>query len=68
METKVILDTSVIFDFFIDGVYAEKVERLLEENLAILSSITVFEIFNGVTNKKHLEDRKKFVAFVIFIH
>lgn len=62
METKVILDTGIIFDFFVDGDYADTLEKLLQENRAILSAITVFGLFNGVTNKKHIEDRKNFIS------
>ncbi len=61
METKVIIDTGTIFDFFVDGSYADRVEEILNGNNAVVTAITVFELFNGVTNKKHLEDRKKFV-------
>ena len=62
METKVILDTGVIFDFFVDGDYADNIEKLLKEKRAVLSAITLFELFNGVTNNKHIEDRKNFVS------
>lgn len=62
METKVVLDTGVIFDFFIDGIYADTIDKLLKANHAVISSITVFELFNGVTIKKHIQDRKSFVS------
>lgn len=45
-----------------DGSYAAKVEDILLARSGVLSAITVFELFNGVTNKKHIEDRKSFIS------
>jgi hypothetical protein len=32
--------------------YADRVEEILNENNAVLTAITVFELFNGVTKQK----------------
>jgi predicted nucleic acid-binding protein len=61
LETKVVLDTSLIFDFFVNASYADPVEKLLRAKYAVVSAITVLELFNGVMIKKHLDDRKRLV-------
>ncbi len=52
------LDTGIVFDFFSNKKSSSKTENLLFESRTALSTITVFELFKGVTNVKHIEQRK----------
>ena len=61
MEEKVVIDTGVIFDFFTDQGNNNYIETLLLERRSVISSITVFELMNGVKHKKHLQDRQEFI-------
>lgn len=61
MEKIVILDTSSIIDFFSDSGKADLVEDILLNHIPALSSITIYELFNGVSKKKHIEQRHQFV-------
>jgi tRNA(fMet)-specific endonuclease VapC len=61
LETKVVLDTGVILNFFTNTGEAGRVENLVLKKNAIISSITVFELSNGIIKTKHLENRRKFI-------
>ncbi len=62
MEKKVILDTGAIIDFFADRGDSNTVKKLLIDGRAVISSISVYELFAGVSSKKHLEQREKFLT------
>ncbi len=64
MENVILLDTGIIFDFFIDGPFAGITEELLGAGKGCVSSITVYELFRGVRNKKHIEQRKKLLVYI----
>ncbi len=61
MEDLIQLDAGVIFDFFAGGDTAHRTELILHEAKAVLSAITVFELFAGVRDEKHLQQRQEFV-------
>ena len=61
MEDLIQLDAGIIFDFFAGGGTASRTEIILSEDRAVLSTITVFELFAGVSYNKHIEQREKFV-------
>ncbi|MGR3320178.1 MAG: type II toxin-antitoxin system VapC family toxin [Candidatus Anammoxibacter sp.] len=59
MENIIILDTGIIIDFFGGRKIASEVEKLLAESCAAISAITVYELFNGVSNKDHIRQREQ---------
>ncbi len=61
MEDLIQLDAGVIFDFFAGGDTAHRTELILHEAKAVLLAITVFELFAGVRDDKHIEQRQAFV-------
>lgn len=63
MEDIVLLDTNVVIDFFAKQPTAAITERLLLDARTALSVITVYELFNGVENKKHIKQRETFIQF-----
>jgi predicted nucleic acid-binding protein len=63
----ILLDTGIVFDFFSNKKSSSKTENLLFESRTALSTITVFELFNGVTNVKHIEQREQFVTLCSLI-
>ena len=58
MEDIILLDTTIIFDFFAQRPTADITE--LDARTAV-SVITVYELFNGVDNQKHVKQREKFI-------
>lgn len=64
MENVILLDTGILFDFFINGSFAGFTEEILSEGKGCVSSITVYELFRGVRNKKHLEQRQKLLTYI----
>lgn len=58
------LDTGTVFDFLANRSYADSTEFLLRESRAAISAITVFELFNGVRNKAHIEQRENLVSLL----
>lgn len=56
MEALVIADTDVVIDFFsgIEPVASTVTDLILEDALS-LTSITVFELYTGITGKKRLK-------------
>ena len=67
MADIILLDTGIVFDFFSNKKSSSKTENLLFESRTALSTITVFELFNGVTNVKHFEQREQFVTLCSLI-
>ena len=64
MEDLVLLDTGVLFDFLGDRGVAGEAERILEAGKGAISAITVFELYRGVSSKKHLEQCTKLLSFL----
>lgn len=61
MAGIVIIDTCVLFDFM-SGRDGEGItEKLLSDSAGALSVISVYEMFRGVENKRHIEQRKELV-------
>lgn len=56
MEKIIIADTDVIIDFFsgIDPA-ASAIEQLIDQDRLALTSITVFELYAGITGKKRIK-------------
>ena len=63
MEDIVLLDTNIVIDFFAGQLTAAITERLLLNARTALSVITVYELFSGVENKKHVKQRETFIQF-----
>lgn len=61
MADIILLDTGIVFEFFSNKISSSKTENLLYESRATISTLTIFELFNGVTNEKHIEQREQFV-------
>ena len=56
MEKIVIADTDVIIDFFLGAEPAASViEELIDKDRLALTSITVFELYAGITGKKRIK-------------
>lgn len=65
METIVIADTDVVIDFF-SGVepVASTVIRLIDKDGLALTSVTVFELYAGITGKKRLKQIDDLVSIM----
>ena len=65
MEKIVISDTDVIIDFF-SGIepVASMVVDLIEQDRLALTSITVFELYAGITGKKRLKQIDDLVSVI----
>jgi len=65
LETIVIADADVVIDFF-SGVepVASTVIRLIDKDGLALTSVTVFELYAGVTGKKRLEQIDDLVSIM----
>lgn len=61
MEDIVLFDTGIIIDFFGGRKGASLLEEILTNSFAAISTITIFELFNGVKNKNHLRQREQLV-------
>ncbi len=65
MESLIIADTDVVIDFFSGAEpAASAVSLLIESDRLALSSMTVFELYAGVTGKKRLDQVREFVSMV----
>jgi tRNA(fMet)-specific endonuclease VapC len=62
VENLILLDTGMVLDFFCGRPSAEDTEKILAESRAALSVITVFELFFGVTEPKHLRQREQLIS------
>jgi len=61
LETLVLLDTAVVIDFLAGRSTAARTEKLLIESNAAVSVISIYELFNGVTNRRHIRQREQFI-------
>jgi len=61
----VIGDTDVIIDFFSGkGVSATLVRDLIQDNRLAITSITVFELYAGITGKRRIQQIDRLISFV----
>lgn len=65
METIVIADTDVVIDFF-SGTepVASAIADLIQGDLLALTSVTVFELYAGITGKKRLKQIDDLVSAI----
>lgn len=65
MDSTVISDTDVIIDFF-SGIepIASTIEDLIQTGRLALTSITVFELYVGITGKKRLKQIRDLVSIL----
>ena len=63
----ILLDTSALIDYLVDGTLAVQVEDLLADRSAAGSAISVFELLAGVTSEKHLQERRALVGLLRII-
>jgi tRNA(fMet)-specific endonuclease VapC len=65
MEGFVVADTDVIIDFFSGSEpFAKIVAQLIREDRLALTSITVFELYAGVTGPKRLDQIDNLVSLI----
>jgi tRNA(fMet)-specific endonuclease VapC len=65
LESHVIGDTDVIIDFFSGkGTSATLVHDLIQDNRLAITSITVFELYAGITGKRRIQQIDQLVSFV----
>lgn len=63
----VVLDTSALIDFLAGGKKADAVAEHLEEGDAYVSSVSVFELFAGVKNARHMSQREDLAALCVVV-
>jgi len=65
LETIVILDTDVIIDFF-SGIepIASTAANLIKQNRLALTSVSVFELYAGITGKKRLKQINDLISAI----
>lgn len=62
MEELIVADTDIIIDFFTDAPpFAQAVSKLIKENKLAITSVSVFELYAGITGKKRLKQIEDFV-------
>ena len=61
MENPVQIDSGIIFDFFVGGENSGETQILLRDSRAILSAVTIYELFAGVKNERHLQQREALI-------
>ncbi len=65
METIVIADTDVVIDFFSGAEpVASTIADLIQEDHLVLTSVTVFELYAGITGKKRLKQINDLVSIM----
>jgi len=65
LETIVIADTDVVIDFFSGAEpVASAIADLIRKDLLALTSVTVFELYAGITGKKRLRQIDDLVSAV----
>jgi predicted nucleic acid-binding protein len=65
LEDLIVADTDVIIDFFADvPPNAQFVENKIEKNKLAITSVSIFELYAGITGKKRLEQVEAFVRSV----
>ena len=62
MEDLILVDTCKLFDFMAEVGKREPFETALLEAKVALSAITVYELFRGVDNSLHIDQRTKLVG------
>lgn len=65
MDTTVISDTDVIIDFF-SGIepVASTIEDLIQAGRLVLTAITVFELYAGITGRKRLNQIRDLLSIL----
>lgn len=58
----ILLDTGILFNFFAGKTYSDCTEELIAEGQAAISTITVYELFAGVKDKKHIAQRQQLLS------
>lgn len=62
MEELIVADTDIIIDFFTNAPpFAQAVSKLIKENKLAITSVSVFELYAGITGKKRLKQIEYFV-------
>ena len=61
MAQVTLIDTDIVFEYLSGAGTAAETERILQSMQAAVSTITVYELFAGVVNEKHLVQREEFV-------
>ncbi len=61
MEGIVVIDTCVLFDFMAGRDKNKNVETMLLNSQAVVSVMTVYELFRGVENEAHIQQRRELV-------
>jgi len=56
-----LIDTDIVFEYLSAGDSAAETARILQRNEAAVSTITVYELFAGVLNERHLTQREDFI-------
>ena len=56
-----LIDTDIVFEYLSGGDTAAETARILQGMEAAVSTITVYELFAGVINEKHLAQRAEFI-------
>jgi predicted nucleic acid-binding protein len=64
MANLIVLDTCVVLDFLAGVRHADTTEKIIRSGRGAVSAITVYELFNGVTEPKQLEQRSTLLSFV----
>jgi len=65
LEDLIVADTDVIIDFFTDvHPFAQAVYKIIEKDKLAITSISVFELYAGISGKKRLEQIENFVKNV----
>lgn len=65
METIIIADTDVIIDYFADiEPVASTVASLIDKDCLALTSVTVFELYAGITGTKRLKQINDLVSIM----
>lgn len=62
MEGITLIDTCALFDFMAGSDRSGDVESLLLNSQAVVSVITVYELFRGVENTGHLQQRQELIG------
>jgi tRNA(fMet)-specific endonuclease VapC len=62
LEDLIIADTDVIIDFFADiPPFANIISELIKKNVLAITSISVYELYAGVSGKKRLKQAETFI-------
>ena len=68
MEDLIIADTDVIIDFFADKPpFAQFISNLIKKNRLSITSISVYELYAGITGKKRLIQIETFIENVFVL-